>query len=115
MEKSLNMSTGTGLKFEGYPTDEEKFFWILVQNGCNPKGVERILDRMKDKSYDLLTVQDTLHFDEIEEALKTVGVKMSFIEPQEDWYDKYNDPFPKDVIEEIEKYGGLDNNSRFKV
>lgn len=109
------MSRGTGLKLEGYPTDEDKFFWILVQNGCHPNGVKRILNRIKENSYDLLTVQSTLHFDEIKAALKTVAVEMSFIEPQEDWYNKYNDPFPEEIIEEVMKNGGLDNNSRFKI
>lgn len=88
---SARMSVGTGLRFDGYPTDVEKFSWILMRESCHPKAVLRILERIKQNGYDLLTVSSTLPFDKIKESLKEVGVIMTFIPPLEDWYLKYDD------------------------
>jgi hypothetical protein len=82
---------GTGLRFEGMPIDLKKFYWILAEEGCHPKAADRIIGRIKENGYDLLTVMNRLNFKWIEEQLLEIGVKMTFIEPLEGWYNKYDD------------------------
>lgn len=92
---------GVGLRFEGLPTDVVKFNWILAEQGCHPKAAERILNRIGNNGYDLLTVMSLLNFKWIKEELAKVGVLMEMIEPLEDWYDKYEDgPWPEEALPE---------------
>ena len=91
MPYSNNKGRGVGLKLVGYPSDEEAFFWILAQEGCHPKAVKRILERLKTNGFDLLTVMDGIYFDWVREQLKTISVEMTFIKPLDDWEPLYKD------------------------
>ncbi len=82
---------GVGLKLSNYPTDEKKFYWIVAQEGCHPKAAERILNRIKDNGFDSLTVMSFLKFDWICIQLEEIGVIMTYIEPKENWINKFND------------------------
>lgn len=87
----MSADKGTGLKLEGYPTDEKKFYWIVAQEGCHPKATLRILERIRLNGHDLLTVMSHLRFDWIINELKEVGVTVTYVEPQLDWKNKYED------------------------
>ncbi len=82
---------GVGLRLDNYPNDEEKFYWIVAQEGCHPKAAKRILDRIRLNGHDLLTVMSRLNFDWIIQQLFEVGVVATFIEPLENWSDKFKD------------------------
>ena len=93
---------GVGLRFDGYPTDEKRFYWITAQEGCHPKAAKRILDRIRLNGYDLLTVMSRLNFDWITDTLSEIGVKVTIIEPLENWTHKYEDgAWPKEVMNGI--------------
>lgn len=73
-----------------------------MQEGCHPKAVERILERLRLNGFDLLTVMDGIYFKWLEESLKEVNVTMSFIQPQENWESKYQDgAWSEDILEEV--------------
>lgn len=92
---------GRGLRFDGLPTDIEKFNWILAEEGCHPKAAKRIIDRIREKGYDLLTVQSTLNFEWIKMELEKLGITVTFIEPFENWKQKHNDgPWPEEALPE---------------
>jgi hypothetical protein len=94
--------SGQGLRFEGIPSDIEEFNWILAQSGCHPKAAERILTRLKQKGYDLLTVSDSLNFKWITMQLDTLGVRMTFIDPLENWSHEFNDgTWPEEVLNKV--------------
>lgn len=86
----------------GYPNNVERFNEILMGCGCHPVAVQRILSRILEKGYDLLTVQSTLHFDTIEELLQPLEMKMEIIPPQEGWTERFDDGawpyYPKNII-----------------
>lgn len=102
-------SRGVGLRVEGLPTDLKKFYWVLAEQGCHPKAADRIISRINNKGYDLLTVQSDLNFKWIKDELEVLGVKMSFTEPLEDWYEKYDDgPWPPEALpERFRRFGRL--------
>ncbi len=90
---------GTGLRLDGYPTDENRFFWITAQESCHPKAAQRILNRIRENSYDLLTVMNRLNFEWLRIELGKIGVTMTFIEPQKNWTAKYDDgDWPKEAL-----------------
>jgi len=92
---------GIGLRFIGMPNDIKKFYWILAQEGCHPKVAERILNRIKQNGFDLLTVMNRLNFNWIKEQLEIIEVKMEFIPPLENWENKYNDgEWPEEALPE---------------
>ncbi len=96
---NFNNPNGIGLKIENYPSDEKKFYWIVAQEGCHPKAAKRILERISLNGYDLLTVMSRLNFDWIFKELEAIGVSVSFIEPLENWTDKFNDgKWPKEAL-----------------
>lgn len=95
------MSIGVGLRLDNYPDNEEKFYWIVAQEGCHPKAAKRILDRIKINGHDLLTVMNRLHFDWIVEQLAAIGVVVTFIEPLENWKYKFEDgEWPQESLPE---------------
>jgi hypothetical protein len=95
------MCSGVGLRFEGYPSDLKRYYFILAEEGCHPKAGERILNRINNNGFDLLTVQDSLNFDWIKDNLFKIGVRMTIIEPLEDWSLKYeNGPWTQEMLPE---------------
>lgn len=101
---------GVGLRMEGLPSDTATFQKIVNFHGCHPKAADRILARIADRGFDLLTVQPTLQFDTIIRQLATVGVKVSIIDPQPDWealYEEQDGPWPEEAIpsEELRRKG----------
>lgn len=95
----MSREHGVGLRLDGYPTDEKKFYWIVAQEGCHPKAAKRILDRIRLGGYDLLTVMSFLKFDWIIKELAEVGVTVTYIEPQPDWTNKYQDgEWPQEAL-----------------
>jgi hypothetical protein len=92
---------GVGLRLEGYPTDVEKFYWIVAQEGCHPKAAKRILDRIILNGYDLLSVMSRLNFDWIVSSLAEVGVVVTFIDVLPGWTQKYKDgEWPQEALPE---------------
>lgn len=96
------MDIGVGLRFDNYPNDEDKFYWIMAKESCHPKAAKRILDRINLNGYDLLTVMSRLNFNWIISELAEIGVIVTIIEPLENWSDKYDDgPWPEEIMVEI--------------
>src|SRR5690349_9563069 len=92
---------GVGLRFENFPTDLPKYFTVLAEEGCHPKAAQRILDRISEKGFDMLTVTSTLNFDYIIQELATIGVTVTFIPPLENWEPKYHDgEWPEEALPE---------------
>lgn len=108
--KIVNMSqenrdrNGVGMRFDNYPNDVDTFNWILAKEGCHPSAAKRILKRIKLNGYDLLTVMSRLNFDIIVKALGNIGVRVTFIDPQEGWSNKFKDgTWPKELLDKIFK------------
>lgn len=97
-------SEGVGIRLEGYPTEFDKIYQILLSESCHRKAADRILSRIDINGYDLLTVMNELHFDWIATELKKINVILTFIEPQKDWVEKKDGPWSKEDIEIVLKY-----------
>ena len=106
-----NRHNGVGLRFDNYPNDLKKFYWVLAKEGCHPKAADRILDRIRVKGYDLLTVMSHLNFDWIIRELSTIGVVVTLIEPLEGWVGyKFDDgAWPQEVLDEVFKNRNIRN------
>jgi len=91
-----------GIRLEGYPQNEEKFYWILAQESCHPKATKRILERIKLNGFDLLTITVRVNVEWVREALKEVGVQMTYIPPLDNWKDNYNDgAWDEELIQKV--------------
>lgn len=98
----MDKSNGVGLKLTGYPTDVERFKWILAKEGCHPDAADRILKRIENAGFDNLTVMNRLPFNWIKENLAQIGVIMDFIPPVIGWYPKYvNSEWPEELLYKI--------------
>jgi hypothetical protein len=99
---------GVGMRFEGFPSDVEQFRYILAGEGCHPNAAERILSRITQHGYDLLTVMSRLNFDWIHRELAKIDVKMTIIPPQVGWEEKYQDgPWPTDILKKAMAHAEL--------
>jgi len=97
---SYDQSSGVGLRLEGLPTDVDSFILILASYGCHPKAAERILDRLKSRGYDELTVRSQLDFVSLAQDMNKLSVILSIIPPQEDWTKKFDDgAFEKELLD----------------
>jgi hypothetical protein len=91
---------GVGLRFEGLPTDVDAFVLILASYGCHPKATERILNRLRSRGYDELTVMSHLDFISLAQDMNKLSVAFSIIPPLENWTEKYEDgAFEKDILD----------------
>jgi hypothetical protein len=72
---------GVGIRLEGSPTDPYAFIDILQGMSCNPPAARRILDSLQNGEAKLTTVTDKLQFNQLGEALGTVGVTLSIVPP----------------------------------
>lgn len=94
--------SGVGIKFDGYPTDENQFAWILAQSGCHPKATCRILERIKENGFDLLTITERVDTEWVRKALEPLSVEMTYIPAKEDWFDRFNDgAWPEALINQV--------------
>jgi len=97
---AYDQSSGVGLRLEGLPTDADSFILILASYGCHPKATERILDRLKSRGYDELTVMSLLDFVSLAQDMKKLSVTFSIIPPQEGWTQKFEDgAFEKELLD----------------
>lgn len=97
-----NISYGVGIKFVGYPEDEERFVWLMAFHGCHEKASRRILERLKENGSDCLTVMCGLNFVDVQKHVESVGLKFEFIEAKHDWKQTYVDgEWNKSIIEKI--------------
>lgn len=89
--KKRYILSGVGICLEGMPDNIKKFYFILSEQGCHPKATHRILSRINKNGFDLLTVMNYLDFDWIFNELKKIKVSMTFIDPLDNWVNKYED------------------------
>ena len=92
-------SDGVGLRFDNYPTNIERFYEVLMLEGCHKDATDRILKRIKKDDYVLLTVMSGLHFNWIITELGKINVKVSYIKPQPNWVQKHeNDKWSEEDV-----------------